>query len=184
MEKIKLNKFDAAERQLLLAIRLFFAEEDSVSIHTLAEAAGQVLYDIGKSKNVHSIVRDMTYIKPGMQKEWLQGIFAARNFFKHADKDKESQLEFNPDVNDFSLWDACQMHQQIKKASNVEVFIFTTWFYLRYDNLIEDDSPIKLLQQKAKQTGTLPNHNNKKMFAEVLSSLKANPNALPGFQLI
>jgi len=119
-----------------------------------------------------------------MQKEWLQGIFAARNYFKHADKDKDSEFDFNPDVNDFSLWDACQMHQQIKKANNVEVFIFTTWFHLRYENLIEEGSPIKLLQQSARQSGSLPNHNNKKMFAEIISTLKANPNTLPGAKLI
>ena len=38
-QPLLLSKFDVAERQLLQAIRLFFKEEDEVSIHTLSEAA-------------------------------------------------------------------------------------------------------------------------------------------------
>ncbi|MCI0917470.1 hypothetical protein JNA64_09870 [Pseudomonas stutzeri] len=60
-----LTKFDAAERQLLQAIRLFFREEDAISIHTLPEAASQILYDIGKETGIKSMFRDSDRIRKG-----------------------------------------------------------------------------------------------------------------------
>jgi hypothetical protein len=66
-----LSKFDVAERQLLQAIRMFFGEEDPVSIHTLAEAAAQVLNDIGEKYGARSFLRDSDIIREDKRKEWL-----------------------------------------------------------------------------------------------------------------
>lgn len=44
--KVHLNKLAAAERQLKAAIRLFFAEEDELAIHTVASAAYGILKDL------------------------------------------------------------------------------------------------------------------------------------------
>jgi hypothetical protein len=45
---MKLTKIDAAEANLCAAIRLFFADEHSVPVHTLAGAAREVLSVIGE----------------------------------------------------------------------------------------------------------------------------------------
>jgi hypothetical protein len=47
--RIYLNKLAAAQRQLCAAIRLFFAGEDELAVHTVASAAYRVLSDLRKS---------------------------------------------------------------------------------------------------------------------------------------
>jgi hypothetical protein len=48
MKKIEISKLDAAKRQLKTAINLYFSYGDPVSIHTLASAAREILYDLNK----------------------------------------------------------------------------------------------------------------------------------------
>lgn len=137
-----LTKFDAGERQLLLAIRRFFSKEDQVSIHTLAEASGQVLYDIGSTRGAFSVVRDYEMIRPERKRDWLAVVFKPGNFFKHADKDAEDTLEFKSIFNDFSLFDAVQMHHALKKKWMPETMVFVMWFGLKYPNLIVESSDL------------------------------------------
>jgi hypothetical protein len=46
--KIKISKLEAARRQVETAIRIYFANGDPVSIHTLAAASLQILVDLDK----------------------------------------------------------------------------------------------------------------------------------------
>ena len=124
---LQLTKFDVAERQLMQAIRLFSLQQDPVSIHTLAEAAAQVLYDIGDDYGVKSLTRDIERIRPEKTKEWLAIIHSSRNFFKHADRDKQATHEFKEIFNDMSLLDAVNMYTTIKKRWTPESFIFFVW---------------------------------------------------------
>ena len=50
MIKEKLTKLDVARRQIDEAIRMFFERRDTVSTHTVASAASQVLADFGKGR--------------------------------------------------------------------------------------------------------------------------------------
>jgi hypothetical protein len=50
MAKSEIDKFDAAQRQLDCAIRLWFADEDSLAIHTLAYAVCRLLRDLFESQ--------------------------------------------------------------------------------------------------------------------------------------
>jgi hypothetical protein len=93
------GKFDAARRQLKTAIRLFFQDWDAVSIHTLAEAAGELLNDLvtaqGKTNPLRQAARDL--IKPEYWKEYVAFTNRPKNFFKHADRDADAVLEFSPE---------------------------------------------------------------------------------------
>ncbi len=133
------SKFDVAERQLLQAIQMFFREEDPISIHTLAEASNQVLNDIGGKYGARSFLRDNDSIRPEKRKEWLQLIFKSRNFFKHADRDKNDIHEFKPMFNDFSLLDGINMYCTIKKKWVPEVLVFQVWFSATYPHLLTED---------------------------------------------
>jgi hypothetical protein len=50
MESEKISKIEAACRQLNTAIKLWFADGDLVSIHTLACSAHQIVHDINRQK--------------------------------------------------------------------------------------------------------------------------------------
>jgi hypothetical protein len=43
---MQISKIEAARRQLDCAIRLYIADDDALSVHTLSRAAFRLLYDI------------------------------------------------------------------------------------------------------------------------------------------
>ncbi|WP_447778403.1 hypothetical protein [Variovorax boronicumulans] len=178
-----LTKFDAAERQLLLAIRLFFAEEDEVSIHTLAEAAGQVMHDIGKAKNATSIVRDYPRIRPDQKKEWLAVLFAPRNFFKHGSKDPDQKLEFKSIFNDFSLLDATQMYQVLKGNWTPETMVFIVWFGLKYPDLFEEGSDLSRMLANPRSVRGLSDPSAKELFSDAITEIRSGRMVMPNIAL-
>lgn len=136
MTAITLNKLDVATRQLNQAIRLFFDKGDSVSIHTLAEAAVQILRDTGGK----SPLRDSDYIRPAKKGEWLRQLAHARNFFKHADRDSEASLLFYPDANHFSIVEGVMLLGQRTGRFTAETVLFQAWFLKRYPDLFMDEA--------------------------------------------
>lgn len=136
-----LTKFDVAERQLAQAIQLFFEGGDPISIHTLAEAAAQVLHDIKAQFGAKSILRGNERIRPERKREWLAALNKSRNFFKHADKDAGDTHEFIEGFNHFSLMDAVNMYLTAKGAWTPEAIVFFHWFSITYPEVLVDDAP-------------------------------------------
>jgi hypothetical protein len=180
---LRLNKFDVAERQLLQAIRMFFDEQDEVSIHTLSEAASQVLHDIGKKSGVFSIVRDNDQIRPESRSEWLAAIFSSRNFFKHADRDATKVHEFKAVFNDFSLLDAMNMYTTLKKRWTPETLNFMVWFGLAHPHLVRNDSDLYPVLAKLQANGNEARADNKKHFARVITALREGKLSAPNLDL-
>ena len=50
-----LTKFEVARRQLVTAIRLFFGDEDSVSVYTLAHASWEILDTLCRQRRQPSV---------------------------------------------------------------------------------------------------------------------------------
>jgi hypothetical protein len=163
----------------LQAIRLFFKEEDEVSIHTLSEAAAQVLYDIGGEYDVKSILRDSDRIRPERRREWLAVVSKSRNFFKHADRDKRNVLEFKSIFNDMSILDAVTMYQTIKKRWTPETILFLMWFGLRYPDLLLEDSDLKTALDSLAAKDYASNQDNKAFFAWAIDNLRSGDLTIP-----
>ena len=82
MTKSEIDKFEAAQRQLDCAIRLWFVDEDSIAIHTLAYAACCILRDLFDSQRREVLGKF----------EVSQKFGEVPNFLKHADRDPEYVL--------------------------------------------------------------------------------------------
>lgn len=98
--KFKITKFEAARRQLDCAIELWFLDKDPISVHTLAAAAHQIIHDIyqktgGIGIAGYGLIYDSIIIKDEYRKEYVEFVRDHANFLKHADRDPESELEFN-----------------------------------------------------------------------------------------
>lgn len=178
-----LSKFDVAERQLLQAIRMFFGEEDPVSIHTLAETAAQVLNDIGEKYGAKSFLRDSDIIREDKRKEWLGLIFKSRNFFKHADRDKDQLHEFKNEFNDFSLLDAVNMYATIKKSWVPETLVFQAWFGVAHPNLMKEGTDWSMMFETAKKDGNLPDPQNKKILLNSIKAMRQGVHAIDNLTL-
>jgi hypothetical protein len=114
-ESVKISKLDAARRQLETAIILYFHEGDPISIHTLAGAAYEVLRGLNKARGGPPMIKDWVadYIKPEFVNEIRTALNASQNFLKHADRDADAVLEYEPGQADFLLLDACWAYRRL-----------------------------------------------------------------------
>jgi hypothetical protein len=98
-KKIKVSKLDAAKRQLDCAIALWFRDADEVSIHTLVFAAHGIIQDINAKRgntDASLLAIAKRHVKPEHVELAMRTMKKAMTFFKHADRDPNDILEFDP----------------------------------------------------------------------------------------
>jgi hypothetical protein len=134
MNREKISKIEAAERQLKTAIRLFFKKEDSVSIHTLATAVSEVLHDIGKKRGIRGMRNDSD-IKKEYKKLYFDILKGPENFFKHGEKDPKVSIDFNPETTQPHMFDAVVMYIKLTGGIFSEGWCFLLWFLLKNPNI-------------------------------------------------
>ena len=96
MKVERINKLDAACRQLNTAISLWFNDGDTVSIHSLACSAHQIVHDINQQRGNRDLIYDSLKIKDEYRREANRFLKHPYNFFKHADNDAYETVEFKP----------------------------------------------------------------------------------------
>ncbi len=127
-KKIKISKLDAAKRHLETAIRLYFNYGDPIAIHTLACAAHGILSDLNEEHKGNPMLVSDYLIKDEHKKYFRKMIREPQNFFKHANKDPENTIDFNPDVSHFFIFDAISKYQEITDERVPFFIIFRGWF--------------------------------------------------------
>ena len=66
-----------------------------------------------------------------------QRLNVAENFFKHGDRDHDATTEFNPELTDFHLWDACAHYQKLTGESPLLFQIYLGWFMLTNEAIFD-----------------------------------------------
>lgn len=147
---LKLTKIEVVVRQIETALFLFFYEKDEVSTHTLTMAGYNILRDL--CKDVTNVVpfykplkseklnevKDGTFlstIKEKYRKEILKRLNEPENFFKHADKDGDQILNFNPESTILFLHDSVRMLKSNFSIETFLMFAFRSWFMTHYPNM-------------------------------------------------
>ena len=157
------DKISAAKRQLKTAVKLFFNNDDDLSIHTLSGAALQILHDIAEKMGLPSkLFLNSTMIRPEKMKEWNSDVVKHRNFLKHADRDAGDDMEFNPVINDFEILNAVMYYSQIVDSPEIDFEVYKMWFFLKHDNLLLQGGPLK--EYIDSHRINLPNHEDKELF--------------------
>jgi hypothetical protein len=137
---IEITKTDAVLRQLETAITLWFNNGDSLSIHTLAAAAYQILYDLNKHQKGPPMMRDSDLIDPNMKDEWRKALKACPNFLKHADKDPHKTIRFSPDSNMTLLFESVMEYSEITgKKSTPILHCMYTWTFIHRPLFFQTD---------------------------------------------
>lgn len=128
-----ITKLDAARRTLSVAIRLFFAKEDGVAIHTLAAAAQTAMRDLAKNESapVSSIIHDHPVVPENRRRAWISAINRSANFMKHADKDPDQSLEFAKEEATTLILDASLVLTQLAGQVPPAVLAFLGWFAVK-----------------------------------------------------
>ncbi len=135
MEFEKLTKIEAAKRQTIEAIRLFFECRDPLVLHTIIGAAHEILLDIGERKNIQSYLKSVMWIKPEMQKEYFSLINDHKNFLKHAKTDPDHELKFNSSINEMWIYDAISLYRRLSEELPHEMKVFGAWFVSKHPRL-------------------------------------------------
>jgi hypothetical protein len=145
MAEIRVNKIDAARRQIETAIRLLFSNEDPVAIHTLVAAGCRILRDLAAKRptaKFHQAFVEL--IKPGMESEAWKAINRAANFFKHADHDPNEVLtDVDEEANEALLLMSCLYYRDLGYQPTATMNAFLSWISALHPNLLRDDAPMK-----------------------------------------
>lgn len=125
---IHLNKLDAARRQLKVAIRLLFDDEDPVAVHTLVGAASILISDLVErhypDKSWDKMAQEANEITA---KEYFQVMREQQNFLKHAFTDATATLDFKPkDTESVAFW--AVMNLGSFGALSLEESVLQLWY--------------------------------------------------------
>ncbi|HUD60129.1 MAG TPA: hypothetical protein VMQ99_11575 [Acetobacteraceae bacterium] len=174
---IQVTKINAVHRQIDPAIRMWFADDDPVAIHTLVAAAHELLHTLFKRAGLAGLLFD----SPSIKKEWrstvAKAIKAPATFFKHAQRDPDATLTFHPGVNETILLYCASALDRMNEAKSIEVIALAWWLWLREPELFLPEAghhnvPANLFDYLRKV--------NKFQFLEVCRDL-AKISRLPGY---
>ena len=184
MKEISVTKLDAAKTQLETAIKLFFEYGDPVSIHTLTEAAHEILRVISKKNRLFYVIRNLDIIRKDKRREYLNMLNKAKNFFKHADRDHVGVLQFNPDTTLYIIVDACRMFMKLVGYQTPLQQLFIFWYSQKHPDLfitaIEQANLSSATKETVKNVYThLFNPDDRASFLEILPSIKTGK--IPGY---
>jgi hypothetical protein len=150
-KKITVSKLDAARRQLETAIQLYFVNGDPVSIHTLTAASYNILRDLNKKRGGSPLIIKELFLvmtKEEHRKEIRDLMNEAENFFKHADRDNESTLDFNPRVSEALIQEACSVYCEISGEYPPLFKLFQGWYMTNNQDLfLLTDENKKLIEE-------------------------------------
>jgi len=106
-------------------------------MHTLAAAGYAVVRDINKKRGGKLMPREgmFEYIKPEHRKRLHDKLMEAENFFKHADRDHDATLDFNPDLTDLFIMDACYRYAELTGEMPPLFQIYSGWMMMAYQEL-------------------------------------------------
>jgi hypothetical protein len=141
-ESFQLTKVEAAQRQLSLAIRMLFAGEDPVAVHTLAGAASIILTDLVERLALeHSwdrMAQEDSNLKPN---QYFQIVRKAQNYLKHARDDHADVLVFDPNDTEALIMMAVMNASELVPMS-IEAQVFQLWYLsAKYPSECADESP-------------------------------------------
>lgn len=147
---ITLDKAGVARRQLREAIILFLEKRDIVSVHTLATAAYQILYDTARKQGLKDILYDSDIIKDEYRGQAKRHINIAKNFFKHADKDRDKKIEFNSSITEWFLFSAAHLVRQIYGDMYPENYVFVWWYAVNHPEFLKEGNYKKSVERYIK----------------------------------
>jgi len=126
---MRLNKLEGARRQLETAIKLYFADDDEVSIHTLVAAAYALIRDVNEHRGGEPVLKDLhRLLSSDLAREFKRYINQPENFLKHADKDPEGVGELEPRWTEVLLWEASRKYCEMSADRNMLMMTFVFWF--------------------------------------------------------
>ncbi|WP_322106006.1 hypothetical protein [Paraburkholderia sp. J41] len=148
------TKVDAARRQLITAIRLFFDGGDPVSVYSLASNAWEIIDVLCASTGVESFSKQARENLPAGHTLKYYVNEPCRNFFKHAEQDPNPNrsVELREANVAAILFLAVEDYIRFRQGGPLEVQVFQAWFIAVFpEKVAEDDSAAQSKLEDAKR---------------------------------
>ena len=145
MSELQLSKLDVAKRQVECAIHIYFNFGDAISIHTLSAAARNILANLCNHKDlshpiqIESMLNEL--VDPIHHKEFINKLREPENFFKHADKDPDRLLKFNPEFSELWLLQCIEMYSLITSEHPPVMRAYRGWWVMHHQELMLKPPP-------------------------------------------
>lgn len=142
---LRLSKYDVVKKQLEVAIRLYFNDDDPISIHTLTCAAHGILSDLNKKHNGKPMIISDFLIADRYKSEWNKRLRKPQNFFKHANRDTMEKIDYSPEITQYFLFDAILKYHELTNEIISYFVIFKSWFMaknINFFNISEKDKAL------------------------------------------
>lgn len=160
MTKICVTKVEAAQRQIDMAIRLLFNNEDPVGIHSIAAAGFRILRDLAGKDNTQTWQMLIQCIRPEMRQRFFgnEVMNKLANFLKHADRDPNDIIDdVDEIINDGIIFLSCILYDDLSYKWTPEMRTFIIWYSGLYPDHIRNDLPWSAeLETIAKEWRDLP----------------------------
>eukprot|EP01034_Spumella_vulgaris_P012367 gene12367-15747_t len=134
-----LTKVDVARRQLAIAIELFFAGRDSVSIYSLATNSWEIIDVLCRNAGIESFsVQARENVPDGkdLKRHYINSPY--RNFFKHAETDSDETLPPLPDSQvEGVLFLAVEDYIRLNGKSPVQLQVFQLWYLAKHPEKLD-----------------------------------------------
>ena len=141
MNEIRVTKIQAAQRQIDVAIRMLFRNEDPVAIHTVAMAGFRILRDLTEKMGLEHPIDSM--IKPGKEKEFWGALNSFSNFCKHADLDPNGvSISFREDANDTALLIAATYYRNLGYQWTNEMQFLSAWYVSLHPDVLSENAGV------------------------------------------
>jgi hypothetical protein len=170
---LHISKLDAARRQLEVAIRLYFFDDDPVSIYTLGAASYGILRDYAASKGVELQTAEQGILRrvvPGKKRELMAALRKHQNFFKHANKDPDTLIEFDPESIEYLLFDGAVAYSQLTAETTPTMATFNLWWQYQHRGLIKEEFSAD--RERLETQSSIFEGGRRKYFARVLPLLQ------------
>jgi hypothetical protein len=131
MAKIRINKMDAARRQINAAIRMTFDEEDPIAIHSVVAAGHRIIRDICEQRgDIESYLQFTDWIAPGHEADFWRAVNSSANFIKHAVEDAHAIHELDDEAADYMIVFASRWYGDLGNVRSTEMNVFAYWWSL------------------------------------------------------
>lgn len=135
-----ISKIEAATSLLDSAIRMWFNKEEFPAVTVVAFSAYQIIDNLLKNRSPHSygFLLAELYIRSEYQKVYVDRMKKEYNYFKHADRDGDDNLIYNPNILEFVLFEAIVEYNELTHSPTRLHKIFYTFFAILHHECLQD----------------------------------------------
>jgi len=124
---MKLTKIDAADAHIRTAVRMFFEGGHPAPIFMLANAAREIVEQVGGHMKVQTIQEKLAADRGLTVDELLRPLKTIANFLKHADRDPTATIEIEQSEIVKVLQLACQDFGRTAGGMSIEAQVYEAW---------------------------------------------------------